>query len=99
MTLTVELPLDIGELVEKGLDKARDNEVLDIPDLADTAWSTRQADAFVNMVRGFLEGSGDDNRAPDNYLVTVHVNQRATKHWEKDANRAEGNPESIAGEG
>ena len=77
MTLTVDLPLDIGELVEKALDKARDDEVLDIPDLADTAWSTRQADAFINIVREFLEGSSEDSRNSDNYLVTVHVDQTA----------------------
>ena len=77
MTITVELPLDTGELVEKALDKARDDEVLNIPDLADTAWSTRQADAFVNVVTGFLGGSVDNHHASDNYLVTVHVDQSA----------------------
>ena len=56
MTITVELPLDTGELLEKALDKARDDELLAIPDIEDqvplgcTSWSTRQADAFVNMV-------------------------------------------------
>ncbi len=39
MTITVELPLESGELVEKALDKARDDEVLAMPDLADTSWS------------------------------------------------------------
>jgi len=61
MTITVELPLDTGELIEKALDKARDDEVLAIPDLADTSWSTRQADAFVNMVGTYL--SVDDQSA------------------------------------
>jgi len=32
MTITVELPLDTGELVEKALDKARDDELLAMPD-------------------------------------------------------------------
>ncbi len=75
MTITVELPLDAGELLEKALDKARDDEVLQVPDLAETAWSTRQADAFVNVVSGYLSGS--DTTASDNYLVTVHVDQSA----------------------
>lgn len=75
MTVTVELPLDTGELLEKALDKARDDEVLEIPDLADTAWSTRQADAFISLVQGYLSGaSGDRN---DNYLVTIHVDESA----------------------
>jgi hypothetical protein len=77
MTITVELPLDSGELVEKALDKARDDEVLSIPDLADTTWSTRQADAFINMVRGFLGDNGGEGHVQDNYLVTVHVDQSA----------------------
>ena len=75
MTITVELPLDTGELLEKALDKARDDEVLQIPDLADTSWSTRQADAFINVIDGYL--SGTDGVASDNYLVTVHVEQSA----------------------
>ena len=75
MTVTVELPLDTGELVEKALDKARDDEVLQVPDLADTSWSVRQADAFVNVVSSYL--SGGDVSSSDNYLVTVHVDQSA----------------------
>ena len=77
MTITVELPLDTGELVEKALDKARDDEVLQVPDLADTCWSTRQADAFVNMVSEYLSGNPGEDHANDNYLVTVHVDQSA----------------------
>ncbi len=77
ITVTVELPLDTGELLEKALDKARDEEVLQIPDLADTSWSTRQADAFINMVEEFLSGTSREGQAGDNYLVTVHVDQSA----------------------
>jgi hypothetical protein len=77
MTITVELPLDSGELVEKALDKARDDGCLDAPDLVDTSWSTRQADAFVNLVTGYLAGNRDGGAANDNYLVTVHVDQSA----------------------
>jgi len=75
MTITVELPLDAGELLEKALDKARDDEVLEIPDLVDTSWSVRQADAFINMMMAYL--SGDGGQANDNYLVTIHVDQSA----------------------
>jgi hypothetical protein len=77
MTITVDLPLDTGELLEKALDKARDDEVLQMPDLADTVWSTRQADAFVNLVTGYLSGEQDEGRSNDNYVVTVHVDQAA----------------------
>jgi len=51
--------------------------VLAIPDLADTSWSTRQADAFVNMVGEYLSGADSEGHSNDNYLVTVHVDQYA----------------------
>ena len=75
LVMTVELPLDAGELVEKALDKARDDGVLEIPDLVDTSWSTRQADAFVNLVTAYL--SGEQGSGGDNHLVTIHVDQSA----------------------
>ena len=77
MTLTVELPMDTGELVEKALDKARDDQAAATPEQADTSWSMRQADAFVEMVRAYLSGGSDGKAANDNYLVTVHVQQSA----------------------
>jgi hypothetical protein len=77
MIVTVELPMDTGELFEKALDKARDDAVLEIPDLADTSWSARQADAFCNMVTGFLTGTENDKQSNDNYLVTIPVEQSA----------------------
>lgn len=77
MVITVELPMDQGELLEKALDKARDDEALEIPDLADTSWSTRQADAFANMVGQYLSGASASRDNSDNYLVTIHVDQSA----------------------
>jgi hypothetical protein len=76
MSVTVDLPIELGELVEKALDKARDDECLKVPDLVDTSWSTRQADAFVTMIREYLQG-GDSTDSADNYLVTIHVDQSA----------------------
>ena len=75
MTITVDLPLDTGELLEKALDKARDDEVLEIPDLVDTSWSVRQADALINMVSEYLSGKGGQSN--DSYLVTIHVDESA----------------------
>jgi hypothetical protein len=77
MTISVDLPMDTGELLEKALDKARDDETLAIPDLADASWSTRQADAFVNMVNAYLCGDKESAASNDNYLVTIHVEQSA----------------------
>ena len=77
MTITIELPVDTGELVEKALDKARDDELLTLPDIVDTSWPTRQADAFVKVVGDYLSGGTNDSHMNDNYLVTVHVDQTA----------------------
>jgi len=51
--------------------------LLAIPDLVDTSWSARQADAFVNLVGEYLSGDRSNGQSNDNYLVTVHVDQTA----------------------
>jgi hypothetical protein len=72
MTVTVDVPLEAGELVEKALDRARDDECLQIPDLVDTSWATRQADAFVTLLKEYLQDSADEaTGGSDNYLVTA----------------------------
>lgn len=75
MVISVELPMDSGELVEKALDRARDDENKEVPDAEESSWSKRQADAFVNLAKGYL--SGNPGNRNDNYLVTVHVDQSA----------------------
>lgn len=76
VTVTIDLPLDTGDLIDKALDKARDDEVLELADVVDTSWSKRQADAFVNLVTEYLQGTGEPSSS-DNYLVTIHVDQSA----------------------
>ena len=77
VTVTVELPMEAGELIEKALDKARDDVALDHPDIVDTTWTKRQADAFVTMVKSFLCGCENETQNSDHYLVNVHVDQKA----------------------
>jgi hypothetical protein len=79
LSVTVDLPLEAGELIEKALAKARDDECLKIPDLVDTSWSKRQADAFVTMLKEYLQGSEahETKKSSDNYLVNIHVDQSA----------------------
>ena len=78
ISVTVDLPLEAGELIDKALDKARDDECLEIPDLVDTSWSKRQADAFVAMLKEYLqEGAAAGGSSSGNYLVTIHVDQSA----------------------
>ncbi len=78
VSVTVDLPIDTAELFERALDKARDDECLKIPDLVDTSWSTRQADAFVTLLKEYLQqGGGEQQGSSDHYLVTIHVDQSA----------------------
>jgi len=77
MTITVELPMETGELVEKALDKARDDSMSGA-EFADESWSARQADAMVSMASSFLSGeAGSACNTADDYLVTIHVDQSA----------------------
>lgn len=74
-TITIELPMDNGALVEKALDAARDDEVKLLPGYPEICWATRQADAFMNLLKSYL--SGEIDGSGDHYLVTVHVDQSA----------------------
>lgn len=85
MTLTVEVPLEDGELVLNALDKALSTE----PDAADasSSYRVRQADALVSVCRGVLAGDigGRDERVSrastaDHYQVVVHVDAGALSH-------------------
>ncbi|MEL7185221.1 MAG: DUF222 domain-containing protein [Pseudomonadota bacterium] len=76
MAITIEVPIESGEIIEKALDKARDDDVLQVADVVDTSWQTRQADAVVAMAREYLAGMGSD-ASSDTHLVTIHVDQSA----------------------
>jgi len=77
MTITIELPLETGELVEKALDKARDDS-MPSAEFVDESWSARQADAMVSMASLYLSGNAEKTRnTSDDYLVTIHVEQTA----------------------
>jgi len=83
MTMTVELPLETGELVEKALDRARDSRTLQTPELVGESWSVQQADALVTVVNAYLSGNGEVSASTsDNYQVTVHVDRSALAQGE-----------------
>lgn len=77
MTITVELPLETGELIDKALDKARDDNNSKSPEFAEESWQAQQADALVAMARACLAGETVSSASSDNYCVTVHVEQSA----------------------
>ena len=77
MTITIDLPLETGELVEKALDKARDDSTPGV-EFVDESWPARQADALVSMASAYLSGNaGQTRNISDDYLVTIHVDQSA----------------------
>jgi hypothetical protein len=77
MTISIDLPMETGELVEKALDKARDDSVSKA-EFVDESWSARQADALVSMASSYLSGNVEKTRnTSDDYLVTIHVDQSA----------------------
>ena len=81
MTVTVELPNETGELLEKALDRARDTTASQIPELVDESWSVQQADALVTVANAYLSGNGEEATCTsDNYQVTVHVDRSALTH-------------------
>ncbi len=78
MTITVELPLETGELLQKALDRARDSTALQTPELVHEPWSARQADALVVIANDYLSGNGAASACTaENYQVTVHVDRSA----------------------
>lgn len=78
MTITVELPLETGDLIDKALDKARDAGSAHSPEFADESWEAQQADALVTMASEYLsEQSGSSTSTAENYCVTVHVDRSA----------------------
>ena len=84
MTISIELPMETGELVEKALDKARDDStpraefIDDLGPARRESWSARQADAMVSMASSYLSGNaGRIRNSSDDYIVTIHVDQSA----------------------
>ena len=78
MTITVELPLEAGELVDKALDRARESSTSSGAEFAEESWAAQQADALVTMAISYLSGTREASSAAcDNYQVTVHVDRTA----------------------
>jgi hypothetical protein len=76
--ITVELPLETAELIDKALDRARDAMTSSGPEFAEESWAAQRADALVVMAKAYLGGSTEaSNVTQDNYQVTVHVDQAA----------------------
>jgi len=80
ITITLEVPIEQGELIDKALDKARNVSDKSSAEFAEEGWSARQADAFIEITNAYLSGqrTGEATASDsDNYIVTVHVDQLA----------------------
>jgi hypothetical protein len=88
LRLTVELPIEDGELIVHALDRAvaagevsNDVDPDAIAESKGTAWQAQQADALVAVVRSYLDGSaaGGENHSStaDHYQVVVHVDEKS----------------------
>jgi hypothetical protein len=83
LCLRVELPLEVGELVMKALEKALEqNPVADaVGDASKATFQSQQADALVEIVRTYLGGSTGPSESAgstaDRYQVVVHVDEAA----------------------
>lgn len=64
MTITVELPLETGELLQKALDRARDASTAETPESVDECWSAQQADALVRVVSAYLSEDAQSSASP-----------------------------------
>ena len=77
VTLTVELPLEEGELVVQALDKAMADTNAEGPEFEATSYAARQADALVDLGRAYLSGTPGEGGTADAYQVLVHVDAKA----------------------
>ena len=78
VTITVELPMEEGELVARALDKCIEDEAGNGPEFGDTSYQMQQADALVTLAKRYL-GGGTNGRtsSADLYQVMIHVDDRA----------------------
>ncbi|HET7924820.1 MAG TPA: DUF222 domain-containing protein, partial [Rhodanobacteraceae bacterium] len=88
MRLTVELPIEEGELIARALDCAvAAGEVTTyvdpdaIAESKSATWCAQQADALVAVVRSYLDGDqgGDGGSTADCYQVVVHADAKSLR--------------------
>lgn len=79
MTITIEVPIEDGEVFAQALDKAAEAQPDDVM-IEDTSWRARQADGAMAMARSYLQGSSSTGASGgDAYQVLIHVDESALK--------------------
>ena len=83
LTITVEVPIEDGELIDKALTKAMEKYAPATPEFASESFRAQQADAFVSIARDSLaESTSGRTSSADAYQVVVHVDQSALTQGE-----------------
>ena len=83
MTLSVELPIEAGELICQALDKAVVNAGETGPEFEALGWTAQQADALVTLARSYLGGGCESSASTaDAYQVVIHVDGAALEGGE-----------------
>ena len=86
--LTLEVPIEEGELVLRAIDLAvASGEVTTaidpnaVSESKSAAWQAQQADAFVAVSRSYLDGgqSGEGASTADHYQVVVHADAKSLR--------------------
>jgi len=89
MRLTVEVPIEEGELIARALDYAvaagevtTDLDPHAVAESKSTAWQAQQADALVAVMRSYLDGDGlgcEGGATADRYQVVVHADAKSLR--------------------
>ncbi len=100
LTLSVELPLEAGELICQALDKAVEADAQTGPEFEGESWSAQQADALVTVARRYLSGEPDESASTaDAYQVVVHVDGVALHGGEGRADLAVESVKRLSSDG
>jgi Domain of unknown function (DUF222)/HNH endonuclease len=81
MTISVEVPIEEGEVIARALDRAVEaGEIEQGPEFEAAGWHAQQADALVAVAKSYLGGGArDSTTAADHYQVVVHVDEAALR--------------------
>jgi hypothetical protein len=80
VTITVELPMEAGELVDKALDRALEATASGSPEFAEQSWAAQRADALVLLATAWLGGGRETSSgASDTHQVVVHVDHSSLR--------------------
>jgi hypothetical protein len=85
MTISIELPVETGELVMQAIEQA-------VVEVEEDSFHARQADALVEVAKSYLSGeSSKKTGSADHYQIMVHVDEKALRdqaHPSRDGSEA-----------